>query len=385
LNNLEILHVVSSIDKTTGGPAESITSLVCGLIEHSKLSVKLITRESKNPVTGKFHRAEEVVVFLKSNYLGCFSNLNFLYQNKTPVILHVHGIWEFLIHQMAFKARKAGIPYILSVHGMLAPWALEHKNWKKKIAMALYQRRDLNHAICLHATSEMEASNIRKLGLRNPIAVIPNGIEIPELNCDEDGYNVQKKKVLFLSRIHKVKGIENLIAAWKNVPSSVRLYWTLEIIGNGEPDYINQLKSIVIKDGLSESVKILDPVFDDRKKEVYQSVDIFVLPTYSENFGMVVAEAMSFGIPVITTKGAPWEELETRNAGWWIDIGVEPLTQALIHAISTPKEQLIEMGLNGRKLVKEKYNLETVTAQILDLYHWVLNAGPKPNFIFDEQ
>jgi glycosyltransferase involved in cell wall biosynthesis len=380
---MRILHVVSSIDKTTGGPAESITSLVCGLIEHSKSSIKLITRESNNPVTGKFQRAEEVVVFLKSDYLGCFSNFNLAIQNRTPVIIHGHGMWDLPIHQMVFKARKAGIPYILSVHGMLAPWALGHKNWKKKIAMALYQRRDLDHAICLHATSEMEASNIRKLGLRNSIAVIPNGIEIPELNCDTVGHNVQKKKVLFLSRIHKVKGIENLIAAWKNIPNSIRFDWTLEIIGNGESEYINKLKNIIIENSLVESVKILDPVFDDRKKEIYQSADIFVLPTFSENFGMVVAEAMSYGIPVITTKGAPWEELETRNAGWWIDIGVEPLTHALINAISTPKLKLVEMGLNGRKLVEDKYSIETVAKQMSELYYWILKQGPKPDFIFD--
>lgn len=380
---MKVYHFVSSIDSSTGGPARSITSSVQGILDYSKIQVKIITGCVDNPELGGLKNKINSVVF---NSVGMFGRLKNV-KNVCPIgfqtIFHGHGMWETPIHQMSEIARNAGCPYLLSPHGMLTPWALEHKNWKKIIAMALYQRRDLNHAICLHATSEMEASNIRKLGLRNPIAVIPNGIEISEFKYDTVGHNVQKKKILFLSRIHKVKGIENLIAAWKNIPNSIRFDWTLEIIGNGESEYINKLKNIVIENNLDQRVKILDPVFDDRKKEIYQSADIFVLPTFSENFGMVVVEAMSYGIPVITTKGAPWKELETHNAGWWIDIGVEPLTDALIIAISTPKVKLIEMGLNGRKLVEDKYSIKTVAKQMSELYYWILKQGPKPDFIFD--
>ena len=381
--DLEILHVVSSIDKTTGGPAESITSLLFGLIKHTKYSVKLITSASNNPVMGKFQPDHKVVVFLQTGCLGSFSNFNYADKSIIPVILHGHGLWELPIHQMANRSRNAKIPYIISPHGMVEPWALSQGRLKKKIALKLYQKHDLEMADCLHATSEMEAISMRQLGLKNPIAVIPNSIEITSLEMPSNKFNKQKNKVLFLSRIHPKKGIENLIAAWKNIPNSIRVDWNLEIVGNGESDYIDELKNIVIENNLDQSVKILDPVFDDRKKEIYQSADIFVLPTFSENFGMVVAEAMSYGIPVITTKGAPWEELETRNAGWWIDIGVEPLTHALINAISTPKLKLVEMGLNGRKLVEDKYSIETVAKQMSELYNWVLKQRPKPDFIFD--
>jgi glycosyltransferase involved in cell wall biosynthesis len=376
-----VYHFVSSIDASTGGPARSITSGIQGLLDYSDSEVKLITGHSKSPEYGILKNPQNNVQFYQPNKYGWFKDLKFTKNINSHVLCHGHGLWELPIHQMAIRARNTNIPYIISPHGMIEPWALSQGRLKKILALKLYQRRDLEKAVCLHATSEMEAISIRRLGLRNPIAIIPNSIEnttsINSLN------KLKNKKVLFLSRIHPKKGIENLIAAWKNIPSFVRFDWTLEIIGNGESDYINQLKSIVIKDGLSESVKILDPVFNDKKKEVYQSADIFVLPTFSENFGMVVAEAMSFGIPVITTKGAPWEELETRNAGWWIDIGVEPLTQALIHAISTPKEQLIEMGLNGRKLIEEKYTIQKVSKRMNQLYQWAAGLQvQRPDFIY---
>jgi glycosyltransferase involved in cell wall biosynthesis len=380
---MNIYHFITSIDRSNGGPSESVTSLIQGQIQYANLSVKLITFKSDNPVIQKFLNAEKAVDFFENRFFGWIPNVKIINNRFTAGVLHVHGIWEWSAHQMVKKARKTNLRYVLSPRGMLEPWALSQGRWKKRIAMKLYQRLDLEKADCLHATSEMEAISMRQLGLKNPIAVIPNSIEITSLEWPLDKFNKPNNKVLFLSRIHPKKGIENLIAAWKNIPNSYRVDWTLEIIGNGESDYINKLKNSVIENNLEQSVRILDPVFDERKKEVYQSADIFVLPTFSENFGMVVAEAMSYGIPVITTKGAPWKELKTQNAGWWIDIGVEPLTHALIDAISTPKEKLIEMGLNGRKLVEDKYSIETVAKQMSELYYWILKQGPKPDFIFD--
>lgn len=382
---MKIIHLVSSIDASTGGPARSITASIQGVKSLSQYKLKLNCGHSDTPIYGILEDGHDVVDFFEFNSFGYLKGLNFGKEDVSRTILHGHGIWEMPIHQLASQARKLKIPYIISPHGMLEPWALSQGSCKKKIALRLYQMKDLKQAFCLHATSNMEANALRDLGVKNPIAIIPNSVELPNiiksLDLNAIKSNKSHNKILFLSRIHPKKGIENLIEAWARIPGSLKNGWTLEIVGNGDPIYIQKLKNIISIKGLQHSVQILDPVYGDRKNDVYLSADFFVLPTYSENFGMVVAEAMSFGIPVITTKGAPWEELQTHNAGWWIDIGVDPLTKALSEAMITPKEKLVEMGQNGRKIIEEKYSIEKVSKQMIELYDWILNKGKKPDVV----
>jgi glycosyltransferase involved in cell wall biosynthesis len=282
---------------------------------------------------------------------------------------------------MCKYAKRNAISYVISPRGMLEPWALEQSRFKKLLAMFIYQYSDLKKAACLHATSKKESSNYRKLGLTNPVAIIPNGIDLSQINPIKIPTNGYKNKLLFLSRIHNGKGLENLLLAWKNIPEYLKSSWTLEVVGDGEESYvqslINQIENLNIKD----QVKFIGPLYNEEKINAFQSSDIFVLPTYSENFGMAIAEAMAFGLPVITTKGAPWEELETHHAGWWIEIGVEPLTQALIEAMSTHPSKLIEMGKNGRKLIEDKYSIESVAKQMTELYEWILQKRDKPDFV----
>lgn len=264
---------------------------------------------------------------------------------------------------------------------MLEPWALNARKWKKKLALAMYQRNDLINAFCIHATAQMEAENIRKLGFKNPIAVIPNGIDVNEFTIKTGMSKKRKKTLLFLSRIHPKKGIENLIEAWRQTDKALLQNWQVEIAGTGDENYITSLQRLIFTNGLSDKIKIIGPQFGSAKLEVYHRADLFVLPTYSENFGIVVAEALACGIPVITTKGTPWEELNTLNAGSWIDIGVQPLVKALQEILHLNEEQLIQMGKNGRKLVEEKYSIEAVASEMLILYKWILKQGIKPSFV----
>lgn len=189
---------------------------------------------------------------------------------------------------------------------------------------------------------------------------------------------------MFLSRIHPKKGIEMLIEAWLRLDPRIKTGWQIEIAGNGDPIYIETLQRTIDEKGLRKEIQIIGPQFGEDKLATYQCADLFVLPTYSENFGIVVAEALACGIPVITTKGTPWEALNTRNAGWWIDIGAEPLVKALKQAMKLSEQELQQMGQNGRKLVEENYSIESVASKMVRLYDWILKGGEKPEFVYTE-
>ena len=183
-----------------------------------------------------------------------------------------------------------------------------------------------------------------------------------------------KKQVLFLSRIHVKKGIELLIEAWERIVKDFP-GWSLLIVGNGEADYIESLRMMVKEHGVGESVRISEPVFGEAKVRLYQSSALFVLPSYSENFGMVIAEAMSCGVPVITTKYCPWEMLNETNTGWWIALSVDKLTDTLRQAISMNPSKLYDMGQRASRLVHEKFGYRNVAKMTLELYDKIMTSG----------
>jgi glycosyltransferase involved in cell wall biosynthesis len=246
--------------------------------------------------------------------------------------------------------------------------------------MIFYQDKDLRLASCIHATAKSEAEAIRALGYRNPIAVIPNGINLDEYpNYNKKTKN--KRKVLFLSRIHKKKGIENLINAWKELDRVTTQNWEVEVVGDGDEKYIANLKHLINHLNLGESIKINKAVYGVEKIEKYREANLFVLPTHSENFGIVIAEALASKTPVITTKGTPWEELNTHNCGEWIDIGKLPLKESLSKMLIKKDKELFEMGERGRQLIKEKYSMNAVAKDMNLLYKWLLDENEKPKFV----
>jgi glycosyltransferase involved in cell wall biosynthesis len=281
---------------------------------------------------------------------------------------------------MSILAREFSIPYVISPRGMLEPWSLSQKKIKKRIAMLLFQKKDLQMANCIHATANSEAKNLRALGFTNPIAIIPNGINL----LDYPDFNKTKKtkrKLLFLSRIHEKKGVELLINSWNELDSIYTKSWEIEIVGSGNDDYIETLKELINKYQLNSSVKISKPIYGIQKLQKYQSADLFVLPSYSENFGIVVAEALACKLPVITTKGVPWSELNLLGCGDWIEIGIEPLKESLKKMLLKSNEDLLKMGTIGRNLIVEKYSMNSTAKNMNKLYQWILNKKNKPDFI----
>lgn len=380
---MKVASVISSIDNQDGGPSRSVTNLLAEIGRNfPDLKLDLHTAISDDLIRANFGEKNSALNLYTKVFFGKFKGLNESLLASNPELFHAHTLWGLPMHQMVSIAQKLSAPYIISPRGMLEPWALQQKKLKKKLALWLYQRKDLERAACLHATSEMEAENLRTLGFKNPIAIIPNGIPLAEFEVKKGGERVQTKKLLFLSRLHPKKGIEMLLEAWAGLSPELRRHWSIEIVGNGDPTYIEQLRKIKEGLGLSSQVIIKGPVYGSDKAQLYQSASLFVLPTYSENFGIVVAEALACGVPVITTKGAPWQELELHDCGWWIDIGVAPLIKALQTALALPSKELEQMGRNGRNLIESKYSMQAIATQMHQLYQWILGQGGKPEFVY---
>lgn len=353
--SIRVLMTVASIDSAMGGPSRSVCQLSNSLRQRD-VDIEIITNEISNKFKNELQRS-----------------------NKKNTLIHNNGIWLKINHFTSNAARQTGIPLIITPRGMLEPWALKYRRWRKLLAWILYQRRDLISATVIHATSVQEADNLQLLNLGLPIAVIPNGVQIPELYAS---FNAEKKKrtILFLSRIHPKKGLLNLVRAWSSLKNKDG--WKLIIAGTSEDGHEEKIKNLVSELKISDSVEFIGPVSDNDKWSLYQSSDIFVLPTYSENFGIVVAEALSCGVPVITTKGAPWNELEKYKCGWWVDTGIEPLLTAIDKAISLSDEERTQMGIRGRRLIENNYNWNKVADQMIELYQWVLGNGDSPKTIY---
>jgi glycosyltransferase involved in cell wall biosynthesis len=185
--------------------------------------------------------------------------------------------------------------------------------------------------------------------------------------------------LLFLGRIHPVKGVDILLRAWHAVEHRF-CDWELHIAGPDNGDYLTAMQALATQLRL-ERVIFLGPLFGEEKLRAYRAASLFVLPTHSENFGMTVAEALAAGTPVVVTKGAPWRGLEDQCAGWWIDIGVDPLAACLEQALAMPAKHLAEMGRNGREWMLRDYSWERIGAQFLATYGWLLDGGEPPAWV----
>ena len=377
LKIMKVLSFISSLDLSSGGPSRSVPMLAKGLAELG-VDITLMTVKSENMNT---HALEGTSAKLKV-LTPSFSKkeiANYLADERFDLI-QIQSMWDLPYHKVMVEARKLSIPYIVTPRGMLEPWSLCQKKWKKKLAWLLYQRNDVQKSVCVFTTAKMEADHISNLGITTSRAVIPNGIETDSYPC-KTSVDVVKKQVLYLSRVHVKKGIEILFDAWKRIHSEFA-DWRLLVVGNGEAEYIQSLERRVECLDLKDSIRILPPVFGEAKIKVYQESALFCLPSFSENFGMVIAEAMSCGTPVITTTNCPWNILNDTKTGWCIDLSVDNLEDALREAMWMDANALYDMGQKASKLIFDNFDYRSITRKTLRLYEWLLNGGEKPEFVY---
>ena len=362
---MKVLHYIPSLAASAGGVASYLSVLCEELGKLVELHVAT-SYESKREV-----KICNAIVHRISSGLTCYSSSKALLKELRPDVVHINGCWQPQLAFFQWAAQSLQIPVVLSPHGMLEPWIVRRHYWTRKWpAIQLYQRGLVKRADYLHATADTEKDNLLRLGWNASITVIPNAVSIEELPLKEN-WKI-KRRIVFMSRLHVKKGLELLFEALSHLKPDLDSYEVI-IAGEGEPDYVETLKKVALSFGLSEVVRFVGGVYGAEKVSLLQSADFFVLPTYSENFGIVVAEALACGTPVITTHGTPWKELEENECGWYIPVGVNALKKTLREAISVTQETIERMGRNGRRLVEKQYTDKSVASRFIEKYTFLLS------------
>lgn len=380
--SLNVLHVIGNLHPSSGGPSRTVTQLVDALSDYGNMS--LLTQRAPGEPFIPPKRSSVNIQFLetysritRASGLLTRSYFSGLTIETTPRIIHLHGLWIPFNHWAAHFSHAHKIPLIIHPRGMLEPWALQHRSWRKRVALAVYQSADINHSHVLIATSEAEFNSIRCAGFNNPVAVIPNGINLA-LQSHSNIQIPRENVALFLSRIHPQKGLNNLLHAWSKVKNAS---WQLVIVGPDENGHLQDLIRLVKVLDLCDSVRFVGEVGDEEKIKFYDRARLFILPTLSENFGVVVAEALAHGVPVITTKAAPWAGLESNSCGWWVDVGVAPLIPALQQAMSMDDNTWLTMSERCRNYV-QCFNWTDIAQKTHHVYQWALGLGEQPEFVY---
>jgi len=357
----------TSLAPDYGGPAFSVSRLAIALAQ-SGVEVGLWSPDQSAPKTPLLPANSSVrrLSGTATQALEAFGKAD---------VLHDNGIWLSHNHRLARLAETRNIPRVVSLRGMLEPWAMNHKKSKKTVAWWLFQRWDLKRARCHHATAVPEAQNLRRLGLGVPVRIISNGVDVPvdlakvaEIRKRELNRH-QQRRALFLGRIYPVKGLPMLIEAWARVQPD---NWVLKIAGPDEAGHRAQVENLVFAAGLSDKISFTGPVCGEAKQSNFLEADLFVLPTHSESFGMAIAEALAHGLPVLTTKGAPWPMLPERGCGWWVEATVDDLAEGLRQATSQTLETFQKMGAKGREFVAAEFGWEHVARQFTAMYEAIM-------------
>lgn len=375
---MKVIHT-GTFDVNAGGPAMSTYYTLLGL---RRLGVETHLYTQPLSPTGKFI-GNEVPMFLskapvehKFLYTPDFKNM--LSAVGEFDIYHAQGVWQYPTYALADVARKLNKPYLITPRGMLYPQDIAKSNaFFKKLSLKIRLLNDLNRAACVHVTCEEEMRVCRELGVTAPIAIIPNPADIKEYKCEKSD-NIFR--LGYLGRISPRKNIQALIYAFAELDKEAENAELL-IIGGGDEVYEKFLKSETARLKL-KNVRFAGFLSGKEKDAAIASCDVLAMPSEFENLGNVILEGLVRKIPCIATKGAPWSELNTFNCGWWVDFSQMAITDAVRKAINTPREELVKMGENGRKLMERNYSIEAIATKMKMLYEWITGNGNTPDFVY---
>ena len=379
---LSAIHVVAGLAPAHGGPSYSVPRLCEALasadVRTTLLSVAAAGGAASEASDRGYRECSSAWDYAQTPLLRSLrrsSGLARALRAGGADIIHNHGLWLMPNVEAGWAAARAAAPLVVSPRGMLAPAALAFSRRRKQAFWALLQSGVVRRSACLHATSESEYREIRAFGLVNPVAIIPNGIDLPAppVSRARPGGG---RTVLSLGRIHPKKGLDQLLYAWADVEPR-HPGWRLRVVGPREDGHADELGALAASLGLAR-VTIDGPLYGDAKWAAYHAADLFVLPSRNENFGVAAAEALAAGTPVVATRGAPWNGLETEACGWWVEPGREALAAALGDAMALPRETLTGMGERGRVWMERDFSWDRVARDMLGVYEWLAGRAGRP-------
>lgn len=378
MNDLAVAHVVPHLDNEAAGPAQSVLRL-CEAIAQEGVRVDLHTMAAGRKPIGV-----NLIVHPPWDPLGRFGFSFDVVRGLTKAssdvdIVHNHSLWSGSNMAAGLATRRGRALLVTSPRGTLSPEARSRSAIKKRLFKPV-QWPAVTRAALLHATSRMEFEDIRQMHIRQPVAIIPNGIDVPVQEaapprCDTGSV----ARVLYLGRLHPIKGIEMLLEAWRELQDS-HPSWELVVAGGGEASYVQSLHAMARRLGLTR-ISFPGPLFGPEKERVYRASDLFVLPTKTENFGMAVAEALARGLPVVTTRRAPWPGLIDKRCGWWIERTHQDLIEALQEALILGPGELKRMGVRARQWMIDDYDWRQVAKSMTAAYRWLRYGGDAPPYV----
>jgi len=377
---MRLVHVVPSVADEASGPSYSVPRL-CEALGSAGHEVHLHALGR----AGVRMRGHFVLHEHAWNRHGVFARAGFSAPLRRELraaaggadVVHNHSLWMMPNLYPALAVRGNRCLLVSSPRGTLSAWALDRHRLVKRLLWLGAQGPAMRASDAFHATADSELEDIRRAGLGAPVAVIPNGVDLPALDVPARRPG-DRRRLLFLGRIHPKKGVDLLLRAWAALEEEHDC-WDLVVVG---PDdgAAGALQALSRELGLTR-VRFSGPVFGAEKEATYQAADLFVLPTHSENFGMAVAEALANGVPAITTHGAPWASLERERCGWWIPVGVQPLVECLRHVLGLSHEALRDHGLRGRAHMERDYGWESIGWKMSETYRWMRAGGRPPDWV----
>jgi glycosyltransferase involved in cell wall biosynthesis len=356
-----------------------ITVFVAGRIFADLTPGELANNEAATVVT--FDRNFGTTLFLRKLHISGDMRRQLFNERGKVDILHSHGLWRMPNIYAARAARLFGVPHLVSSRGMLSRVALNFSRTSKALFWLAWQRAAIHQCACMHATSVSEYQEVRAFGVRRPIAIIRNGIDLPKLPSfhrmlPADGAP-RARILLYFGRIHPKKGLNQLVSAWASLAPDFP-DWRLRIVGPGEERDLQELAGLA---AALPRLSIEAAVYGEAKWRIFAQSDLFILPSHNENFGITVAESLACGRPVITTKETPWKDVETQKCGWWIEAGSASIKAALRVALGTPVEVLDEMGARGAAWVKNAFSWDQIGEEMARVYRWLCLGAARPDCV----
>ncbi len=376
-----VLHLCNGLDPVRdGGMVPSILGMTGALASRLQTPVTIVTPTSSR--LGEMRVPQGVS--LRGPETDLFAVL------RGASVVHMHGLWQGHTRVGSRQARAAGVPYMISAHGMAEPWALRHKYWKKKVYLALVEGKNLRDASCLHALSRPEIGHLRALAPKANVCFVPNGVDLepfndlpPRARLEEEYPELAGKfVVLFFGRLHVKKGLDLLARAISEIAKDRPEIHVL-LAGNDD-GALGPFRDLCAGMGVSSRLTWTGHVSGERARQVWAAADAFALPSYSEGFSMAILEALACRLPALITTACHFPELAQAGGGVEVEPTAEAVTVGLRSILERSPSERQSLAERGRALVEACYTWDQQAARLAEVYAWLQGGGPRPAAIVDD-